>query len=381
MAPATTPEEASAAADTAAPAETAFADEQASEVNVLSALEQRFSDDVSDPAGTDEEPAEETKETETEEEPEEDPDPEVEDDQEEPESDDDPDEETEEDESEDEDPEEEEPAKRFSLKSLPKEAQKEVQRIIDKRVGKAVHQLKEAKATATQAEERAKSLETQINQLAAEKVVPAPTRNQPLSMMTSDDALNQLEQDSWEFKQWAIQNPQGGECPLFKDKDGNPVELNAEKTRSMLAIVEADLGRSIPQRRAFLRTDAEYSKVAMQAFPDLKDPNSELSMAVNGVLRAVPELKAIPGHKLGAAYYEIGRRIFEKHQTQTWAVVQRLLSQKPATNGQRIKPKQEKVKPKPVPAARRPAPTSQRPAVRAGSDANIEDVLASRIGI
>lgn len=372
-------------------------DAQTSETDIISALSERFQQhdidhspsdpDSADEAEVEEEETGDNPEAQLEEESEES----EEDTEEETEESEEEDPEDTEEESEEEDTEEEE--EKFSLKDLPREQRERVQEIINQRVGKITAKQKTAQAEAEKAtklaethEARAKSLEAQVNELAASKIVPAPTRDNPLTTLTTDDALKELEQQAWQFKQWAIQNPDGGECPLFPGKDGEPSQLSAEKTRQMLATVEADLGRHIPQRRAFLKTNAEYDKVATQAFPDLADSKSEFSQAVNSVLRAVPELKAIPGHKLGAAYYEIGRRIFEKHQGNTMQVVSSLLEAKPAAKKEsRLQPKKGKVQARPVPAARRPAATRNRPsATRSGSETMSEDdvinALSERLG-
>jgi hypothetical protein len=293
-------------------------------------------------------------------------------------------------------PEEEEPEatdeESVNLKDLDPKARAAAQKVIDRELGKirAKKQAAEAKATeleatATAAKAEAEQLRASVASLEASRVVPRATPQDPLVAYTSDEALGRLEQDSRAFKRWAIQHPEGGPCPLLLDDAKKPVDLTQQQVRAMVATIEEDLDVHIPRRRVFLQADAEYEKRTVQLFPQLNTPTHELTVAVNDILRTAPDFKRFPGARMGAVYYELGRRLVELHKEKAWEVAAAKPKPAPRPGEPARRPVQKPVRAAPLPAAAAPARVSPRQATAVKGDANLSesavvDTLAARFG-
>lgn len=275
------------------------------------------------------------------------------------------------------------------LKKLDPKTREVVTKILSREMGKVRAKKREAEAKAAELEtslasvrQEAETIKARAVELEAAKVVPMPTATDPLSQFTTAEALTRLENDNRAFRRWATQNPDGGTCPLMRDDDGKPVELNAHQVRNLIANVDDDLDVNIPRRRAYLAENAKYDEQVNTLFPQLKEPHHELSLAVNDVLKNAPELKRFPGARMGAVYYELGRRLVEQHQGKAWEVATRKPAPATPAASKRIPVKPERFKPGPVPAAQSPARVNKSAPVRNGSlqDQDVTDVLASRFG-
>jgi len=287
----------------------------------------------------------------------------------------------------DEDPEEDPD---IDLKDLDPKARKAAQKVIQREIGKIRSKKQAAEARAAELESKVNGYESEttelkaaLSNLEAAKVVPKPTAQDPLSQYTSHESLERLEQDERAFSRWVTLNPDGGPCPFVLGDDKKPVELTREQVLSMKATLDEDLAVHIPRRRAFIEADAKYDANTVELFPQLKDKTHALTVAVNDILRNAPEFKRFPGARMGAVYYELGRRMVEAHKGQAWDLAVGKPAPAPKPAAQRI-PVKGKHRPAPVPAASSPARVPRsKAAVATGEPLNddaVVDSLAARFG-
>lgn len=222
--------------------------------------------------------------------------------------------------------------------------------------------LKKTRKRAQEAEARVQELEAQVasvdtvraelEALRAERVVPAPTEQDPLPGVMDAKELDGLQSFATQLQDWTEDNPEGGTCPLLTDKDGSPRELDADAVRAIRAQTRRDL-RAIPGRRAYLEQFAQTEKVLADAFPEVADPKSELSLRLNTIISSIPEVKRKPGYKLAALYYDLGRQVIEAKGREALSFVKTL----------KTAPKKPKAKPeKVVPVAPRKPSALRTPA-------------------
>lgn len=125
------------------------------------------------------------------------------------------------------------------------------------------------------------ALKAKLEEAAAENVpVTLPTPHRPLADVPNERVLEEAAAHYTALMKWCAKNPDGGECPLIKEKDGSPKEVDAEWVASRMEISERVLfphkgkdGSSQPslleQRRTQLRAISEDAKAAAAAFPSL----------------------------------------------------------------------------------------------------------------
>lgn len=247
---------------------------------------------------------------------------------------------------------------------LPPAAYREVKKY-RKRAQAAEKELQALKAEIEPLRTSADTVKAEMETLRAQKVVPAPTAEDPMPDVTDMDKLNAVASTAQAMSDWLEDNPHGGLCPLITDKDGKPVNIpatieneNGETVPNpdfahIRTRVRADL-RAIPGRRQYLEEVAKTDKLLHGTFPELADPKSELSLRLNTVIGNNPELKRRSGYRLGALCYELGRRLIETKGKDALKTIESLKAEaaKPKAN----KPSKPKgpVKPSAPPALRKP---------------------------
>lgn len=198
----------------------------------------------------------------------------------------------------DETDEEEEPA------DTEAEPQKDkVQRRIDKLVAK--QREAEEKATAVSAElEQLKAakadLEAQLNQTT--RPVLAPTADNPLADVDSEDALEQRVQNAQAVRRWALHNSDGA---TIKKPDGSEQFISSDEVKDYLIKADDILTVHAPARRTWLAQRAPAVEAAKNIFPDLFKAGTDLNKAYQATVKSAPELLRIPQHEywIGLALY------------------------------------------------------------------------------
>ena len=140
---------------------------------------------------------------------------------------------------------------------------------------------------------RAKELEAKLE--AAAPMVLAPTRQNPLTHLTTEKAVRDEMQEYRDMRAWCWRNLNGGE---LTDRQGQSHELSGEEIRGRLAFAEDMLQQHGPERIEFLREQAKYDAITRQAYPMLYDSSSQESKIANAFLQKYPELMNAPNHQL-----------------------------------------------------------------------------------
>ncbi|MEO0797418.1 MAG: hypothetical protein AAFX93_19880 [Verrucomicrobiota bacterium] len=265
------------------------------------------------------------------------------------------------------------------------------QAILNKRINKEVAKRKDLEEALTasntklvQFEAKAKQAEARAAELESRNIVPAPTRKNPLSTMTTIDDLERYESEAEQFLDWLDENPDGGECALVNKA------FSAEDIAPTRRTLERQL-RAVPDRRAYLETEASVEQHLTRELPELGDPNSAISQSVAKVLSAVPELKQKPNYKVDALVYTIGFQLANSAGGVVEALKMLTKTQQSPTQGggrrsvstAKKTTRSRKVVPKPMPVMgeRKPAPIDpkvkrqrQRKDVPSNSDEIVDEV-------
>ena len=187
-----------------------------------------------------------------------------------------------------------------------------IQKAIDKRIGREVEKTKllRAELEATKAElEAAKVGKTEAAPVKAVDRMSTPE----LEAVRAE--IGQLSG----LRAWCLENPDGGEVA---GPDGKPRYYEAKDIRLIAANVQdklADLKaeeritvREIKQQHA--QQLAQFNQLADAEFPWLKDKASDEFGMFNQVMAAMPELAGLPNGRLAAAVHVLGLQEFQKRQ-------------------------------------------------------------------
>jgi hypothetical protein len=227
-----------------------------------------------------------------------------------------------------------------------------------KRVDKLTAKLREAEA-------KAQELEAKVGNK------PEPTQRTEAAPATSGSILEEVwdtdtlmakTQSALAWKQWAIENPEGG---LLKLGDSEK-EYTEEDVKRILVNSDRLLNVDIPKRRDFLGKAAQYENGLRTEFPDFFKPDSETWKGIVGAFSEIPSLKARPDGIGLAIMMSLGLQEFAK-----------LKGGKKAASTVATKPKAKTaLAPRPVEpaaAASAPGPKSGRTAKRSKS---LDDIIS-----
>ena len=180
----------------------------------------------------------------------------------------------------------------------PKPEPDSVQRRIDK--------LTAARKTA---EEKAASLETELNDLKAKYQAPppvAPTPQSPLAHIETAEQLARQHELSRTAKSWAIQHLDGGEVDIG---NGETKFLNGDQVKLLLSRAEDMLTSHIPQRQAYLQAKTDFDNQAKKAYPTLFKPGHKDQVEYNSWLKVFPECRKYPDIALIVGDAIVGRAV------------------------------------------------------------------------
>ena len=168
------------------------------------------------------------------------------------------------------------------------------QKIFDKEMAKKRAAVRTAKADLETAKAESARLSTELATAKEAPIAPpAPTKENPLAHLTTQEALDAHLVSVLSWRRWCQLNPEGGNAGT----EEKPVEISAEKVRAYLADSEAEIYHA-PRQAAFIRDQATSEAQAMTLHPWLKNPHAEQSVQLKAILRANPQWAAIPGYKL-----------------------------------------------------------------------------------
>lgn len=189
---------------------------------------------------------------------------------------------------------------------------------------RAQKRFNELTARAKTAEERQQELESTIEELntklesaSHEGAAPVSSAN-PLANYTDERKLSQREQEARQLRAQLIRNPDGWE---YNDDRNNLVEITPQQVREALVKVTDELETHIPQQRNYLAEERQFSRQALEVYPDLKDSTSELRQKADAMTTQFPEVKKFPAWKFAAGYYASGQILAEVAGAKTGAVL------------------------------------------------------------
>lgn len=180
----------------------------------------------------------------------------------------------------------------------PKPEPDSVQRRIDK--------LTAARKTA---EEKAATLETELNDLKAKYQAPppvAPTPQSPLAHIETAEQLSRQHELSRTAKSWAIQHLDGGEVDLG---NGETKFMTGDQVKLLLSRAEDMLTGHIPQRQAYLQAKADFDSQAKKAYPTLFKPGHKDQVEYGSWLKVFPECRKYPDIALIVGDAIVGRNM------------------------------------------------------------------------
>ena len=186
----------------------------------------------------------------------------------------------------------------------------------------------------------AAELDGKTKQLLAEKVIPIDSQ-MPFGNIGDENELAKVEREAWDAYQWAssLENtePQVDEdgneyLAEVRLADGKTHRFTKAEVRKVKADADIAIRKNIPARKQFLASNRAFDERLTAAFPDLKDPASELSVKVNTAITKFPVLKAIAGYREAALSFVIGQEMLKRYGGKTVAVMKKL--QTPAAKKQ-----------------------------------------------
>lgn len=146
--------------------------------------------------------------------------------------------------------------------------------------------------------EKAEALEAKVKELEAKVSAPAPqvpTPEDPLANVNSQEELSQQFEDAKKVKRWALENLDGGEVA---NKDGTTEYWDGPKVKRYLAWSEALLTEHIPQRKAYLESQAQFEAQAKSYYPNMAKVGTEENSVLTAWIKLFPAVQRFPDHKL-----------------------------------------------------------------------------------
>lgn len=208
--------------------------------------------------------------------------------------------------------------------AIPPEHQKAVGKLIkqtrEKERAKLATKLEEfetVRSEHAQLKSEREQLTSTLEQVKAQKSVPAPTDAAPYADITSAQDLHDTEQKLWELREKVVSDPESIE---IDDGEGGKRSLTESEARRYLARIDQRLHRDIPAKRLWMQQHEQYDQILRQAMPDVDDANSELGKQVNRIIASFPQVKLIPGYRNTAAATVIGQEMMKRHGAKAWQV-------------------------------------------------------------
>jgi hypothetical protein len=141
---------------------------------------------------------------------------------------------------------------------------------------RATERAEKAEGEIQKAQVRIQELERSVATLTG----PAPTEADPFNDIHTVNDLERLEKSYEKAIDLADDNPDGAiDVLVGRDKDGQEIrrDFTQEELIQMRRKAEKAVRKQIPERRTYLQQRALADAQAMEAYPELKDPQSEFS--------------------------------------------------------------------------------------------------------
>jgi hypothetical protein len=233
----------------------------------------------------------------------------------------------------------------------------EAQAAVDRRIGKEVARRKEIEELLDGERALNRELRERLEKTATAEV-------SPLAMADSEQDLQKREDYLWRVVEWCEDNADGYE--------GDGTEQNPpytpEEIRQRLRAARRELQRELPKARSTLTKRMLADAEAVKAYPELANADGELAAAVDGLLRELPFMKAVPECRTMLADMAAGRKARLAASKTNADDTRQPAAVKPAA----VKPAATKAKPARAPAAPG-SPAAAAPVAPAGGGGSNPD--------
>jgi hypothetical protein len=233
----------------------------------------------------------------------------------------------------------------------------EAQAAVDRRIGKEVARRKEIEELLDGERALNRELRERLEKTATAEV-------SPLAMADSEQDLQKREDYLWRVVEWCEDNADGYE--------GDGTEQNPpytpEEIRQRLRAARRELQRELPKARSTLTRRMLADAEAVKAYPELANADGELAAAVDGLLRELPFMKAVPECRTMLADMAAGSKVRLAASKTNADDTRQPAEVKPAA----VKPAATKAKPARAPAAPG-SPAAAAPVAPAGGGGSNPD--------
>jgi hypothetical protein len=180
----------------------------------------------------------------------------------------------------------------------------EMQAAFDKRVGKEVRRRKELEEKLSDRDAKIADLELKLES----KPAAVPANVHPLEMAESMDEFDKYEAKLDQQIETLEEYAEDG----YEPEDGEGQSYSAAEIHKRMRQLERERSRVLPKIRKKVEENLSARAAAAEAYPDLKQADSELSRSLRNLTNAHPALKSIPNWPLRLADMLQG----EKERTQ-----------------------------------------------------------------
>lgn len=182
----------------------------------------------------------------------------------------------------------------------------EVQKALDKRIGKEVRKRKELEEQMALRDSRIADLEAELDAAKSGGSVPVPADVHPLMLVDSEADVQAFVKKTDEMLDWLEDHRDEGYEP--EEGEGyTPAQI-----RKRIREIERERASVVPAAKDRLTTLSKAREDARSAYPELAKADSELSLELRKLVREQPALKLLPDWPLRLADMLNGAKLRQK---------------------------------------------------------------------
>ena len=186
-----------------------------------------------------------------------------------------------------------------------------LQKKINKRIGKLTARAKEAEEQGVKQSERIAELEQQLESANPDQK-PLQIGDNPLSKVKTLGELKEHKSKLIRWKKWLRENHDG----FTTTEDGEEREYAESDVRRMMSDIEYELEEHVPSREEYLREESNIRRAVEDVFPYWKDKSSPMYQQAMSVVREAPELRTRPNWQANVSIYMLGLNEYNRMVTE-----------------------------------------------------------------
>ena len=176
-----------------------------------------------------------------------------------------------------------------------------LQKKINKRIGKLTARAKEAEEQAALQSEKIAELEQQLESANPDQQ-PIQIGDNPLSKIKTLGELKEHKSKLIRWKKWLRENHDG----FTTTENGEEREYAESDVRRMMSDIEYELEEHVPSREEYLREEGKIRRAVEDVFPYWKDKSSPMYQQAMSLVREAPELRVRPNWQANVSIYMLG---------------------------------------------------------------------------